>query len=127
MGRKIVREVLTNAKTKTANLRFSAGLDGQRKKQGKNLPRKYRSKGDCAVFLGLKSKKPFMYTTLATINLLGLLIDEMGMTWQQIHDFIRYDPDAKTIAKAYCDAGYGNECPVNQIVWDWWKGIKKRR
>lgn len=68
---------------------------------------KVKNKGDIHWFVPNK-KKPIVYSTVATSDLIGLLAEEHE-TIQDVYDAVTYDVEAKEILQKYIDLGYGNE------------------
>lgn len=64
--------------------------------------------GDVAWYLP-RRKRPFMYTTKATLDLIVLLSEQtVNKTPLEILPLITYDIDAKRLMQAYIEKGYGD-------------------
>lgn len=66
-----------------------------------------KSKGDVSWYLP-GHKKPFLYSTTATRDLLHALA-EIYPTVREVAENVNYDVEAKKIAYAFVEKGYGNE------------------
>lgn len=71
-----------------------------------------RTRPDIAWYLP-KKKRPFAYSTVATRDLLAVL-SETCATVREVYDNIHYDVEAKTIAKAFIEKGFG-DTPSAQV------------
>lgn len=60
-------------------------------------------------------KRPFASTTVASADLIALVAGD-SLTWREVVAGIHYDPEARDVAMAFVEAGYGDAVAADMMA-----------
>mgnify|MGYP007125820773 CR=1 FL=1 len=63
-------------------------------------------------------KRPFASTTVASADLIDMVAGDC-LTWREVAAAIRYDPEARDVAMAFVEAGYGDDVAREILAGRW--------